>query len=382
MGLLDQALNNLYIQRVCPSCIQSFYPGDCRIISTTTKGKVLEDAPIGWKRHVSRMYPKPLKGHYVLELACRECPNCGYALPPNIELVENLSIAIVGDTYSGKSHFIAALIHQMRQGNLQGANQFARFNCLTQDVEQIYQRDVIQPLFEKKRTPDSTQNAIDINRPPLIYELIITPDPERPPRHLNLILYDASGEDLATRERMVQFSRYVLHANAMVFLADPMSMPEIFKLLPPHLQQKYQTTGRRVTSVFNSILSLIEQYRGQDAGARLASTPIAITLAKSDLLKQLTAIQKQYSFLKKPTYNGTVNLQELDQIDQEVRQLLQDYGEQTLLNAAYKLSNIKFLATSATGYAPDQNGIYPTVDPCRCLDPIAWILYKLDILHT
>jgi hypothetical protein len=306
---------------------------------------------------------------------------CGYLLPSNIEIVDNINIAIVGDTFSGKSHYIAALIHQIQQGELQRADRYARFDCMTQDVERVYIQEVIKPLFEDKQSPPPTQQAIDRNREPLIYELILSPSPEYPSRRINLILYDVSGEDLAIKERMVQFSRHVFNAAAIIFLADPTSMPQIYNLLPPFLQKK-MATGRTPSSVLNSIIRLIEDYRGYDSGAHLSSTPIAITVTKSDLLKQLTTVQQQYLFLKRPVYNGTLNLQDLSMVDGEVRQLLEEYGERTLLQSTLNFSKVKFFATSATGYAPDKNGIYPAVDPCRCLDPVLWILHQLNILHV
>lgn len=379
MRLMDQ----LYVKCVCPRCIKEFYPGDCDIVSTTTSGKVLKEAPkSGWRLHLSRLKPDPINREYVLELACRKCLHCGYNLPYNIELVENMNIVVVGDTFSGKSHYIAALIHQIQKGELQRADRFARTDCLTQDIEKEYKEEVLDPLFVEKRAPDSTIQATDENRLPLIYEIIISPSPEYPARRINLILYDASGEDLAIKERMVQFSRYVFNASAIIFLADPASMPEIFKQLPAFLQPQY-ATGRTSSGVLSSIIQLLERYHGQQAGAHLSSIPIAITLAKSDLLKQLaTSTQQQYTFLKRPTYNGAIDLAEIETIDSEVRHLLADYGEITLLQATRNFSQVKFFATSATGYAPDKNGVYPNVEPCRCLDPVIWILHQLNILRT
>jgi len=122
MNFTNRLTDNVYIKRTCPQCIKEFYPGDCDIVSTTDAGKVLEYAPKGWRQHLSRINPKRIDSKYVLELACRKCPYCGYLLPPNIELVENLNVAIVGDTFSGKSHYMAALIHQLEQGELQRAD--------------------------------------------------------------------------------------------------------------------------------------------------------------------------------------------------------------------------------------------------------------------
>lgn len=386
MGIINRITDNVYIKRTCPQCIQEFYPGDCDIVSTTTidsttkTNKVLKKAPrSGWQQHLSRINPERIHHDLVLDLACRKCPHCGYLLPSNIELVENINIAIVGDLHSGKSHYIAALIHQIQRGELQRTNRFARFACLTQKVEQDYRRDVIRPLFEEKKSPAPTQAATGLIEP-LIYELVMSPSPGYPTRRINLMLYDASGEDLAVRERMVMVARYVLNANAIIFLADPTTMDAIYKQLPVFLQNKL-TTGRTASDVLNSIIKLFEDYHGHSPGAPLTSIPIAVTLPKSDLLKQLTSVQNSYSFLKRPVYNGVIDLQDMNTVDREVRQLLETYGERHLLQATQNFAKVKFFATSATGYAPDKNGIYPAIDPCRCLDPILWILYELGILR-
>ena len=381
------AMDKVYIKRTCPRCNKEFYPGDCDIVSSTKDPvtntyRILKVAPkSGWKQRLARINPEPIHRELVLELAHRKCIYCGYLLPSNIELVENINIAIVCDVSSGKSHYISALIHQIQKGELQRADRYASLDCMTQEVENIYVRDVMQPLFKDKQSPPPTPQAVDINREPLIYELILSPSPEYPARHINLIFYDVSGEDLAIKERMVRFSRYVFNSTAIIFLADPISMPQIYDLLPPFLQNQV-ATGRTSSSVLNSIIRLLKDYRGYEAAAQLASIPIAITLTKSDLLKQLTTVQQQYHFLKRPVYNGTIDLQDLDIVDREVRQLLTDYGERMLLQTTYNFSRVKFFAASATGYAPDKNGIYPAVDPCRCLDPILWILHQLNILHA
>lgn len=384
MNIMDK----VYIKRTCPNCNKDFYPGDCDIVSTTTidsitnTNKVLRPAPKGGlKQRFARINPEPIDGDLVLELGRRKCIYCDYLLPSNIELVDNINIAIVGDTSSGKSHYIAALIHQIQQGELQRADRYSRFTCMTQDVEKEYIQELLKPLFEDKKPLAMTKPAFETNRKPLVYELIINPSPEYPSRRINLILYDVSGEDLASQERMVQFSRHVFNATAIIFLANPVSMPQIYNLLPSFLQQQV-VTGLTSSSVLNSIMRLVEDYRGYDAGAHLSKLPIAITITKSDLLKQLTTIQQQYHFLKRPVYNGTLNLQDLNIVDGEVRRLLEEYGERTLLQSTLNFSKVKFFATSATGYAPDKNGTYPAIDPCRCLDPVLWILHQLDILHV
>lgn len=371
-------------KRLCPLCVAEFYPGDCRVISRIT-GKELKPAPTGrMERRRARKNPESLLGpKYVNELASRECPQCGYLLPYNIESVENKSVVVVGDTYAGKSHYLAALIHQIEEGQMQGSHQYIRFVCLTDDVRQRYTTDYLDRLFKNKQVISATQPA-DPTTPnmPLIYELTIKKSQAHLPKRINLILYDASGEDYATPERLVRYSRYVLNANAIIFLADPVSMSNILDRLPPHLQNQ-PATARKAAAVFNSVLQLFERNLGVQAGSRLVRIPIAITLSKSDLLKYLRGINSPFRFLTNPLhgYNGGVDQEDLQLIDQEVRELIDEFGDRTLLQTAQTL-NSHFFAVSATGSSPKLDGTYPRVEPCRCLDPVLWALQKLRIVDT
>jgi len=371
-------------KRICPKCSIEFYPGDCQIVSQITPGKVLKPAPVSFvEKQRARRYPELLVGDkYTNELACRECPNCKYALPYNIESVDFKSIVVVGDTYSGKSHFLAALIRQIQDGQVYNSNQATRFVPLTPKVLQEY-TDNINQLFKKKETLNSTQPAtLQTPTEPLIFELIVKKSPAHPAKKTNLVLYDASGEDFKSPERLIQHSRYVFNAAGIIFLADPVSMPDIFDRLPPHLQNQ-PATGRRASDVLNLIVQLLERKRGLEPGSRLIQTPVAITLSKSDLLKYLRGVSDPYKFLNNPAagYGGGVDLQDLAVIDKEVRELIRDYGDRSLLQATSSL-HAQFFAASATGHPQKADSTYPAVEPRRCLDPVLWVLNQVGVIDA
>lgn len=376
---------HIWIKRTCPVCIEPFYPGDCAIVSANTSGKVLKAAPVEWRhKALARMLPLPLEGKvFVQEGAYRQCPNdeCKYRLPSNIEIADNINIVVAGDTNSGKSHYIAAMIHEILQGRLQPTKQFFRPNCLTQDIEHLYFRDVLDPLFHRKQVLPPTQTAVDVNRYPLIYELVIRSSPQHPPRRVNLLFYDTAGEDMADEERLIRFSRYVFNSNGIIFLVDPARIPAFAQTLPAHLQSK-TARGQTVSGVLNLIVQLLEKYHKRDAAARLASIPMAITIAKSDLVGQVQAAQQEYTFWQQTRNDGTMGWTDLDKVNQEVQQFLVDYGEDQLLQATHSLSRKRFFATSATGNAPNAQGKYTDINPIRCLDPVRWILYELGILRA
>ena len=290
------------VKCVCPSCFQEIYLGECRIISGVTSGKVLKNPSKGV---FARMRVEPIEGYqYTREMARRECTNCKYLLPYNIETVPNVTLAIIGDTFSGKSHYVASLIHQIKVDWMGDATGFARFVCLTPEVEKRYTRDYFEPLFLNKMTLASTQPARKETADPLIYNLVTKVSPTNPPVAVNLMIYDASSEDFERVDKLVQSARFILNINAIIFIVNPVMIAPIFEQLPPALQAPLQAQikaakGRRATDVLNSTISIFERYRGYPSGSRLPDIPIAIMLSKADLLKYLN-MPYSYNFMENP----------------------------------------------------------------------------------
>jgi len=216
----------------------------------------------------------------------------------------------------------------------------------------------------------------------LIYTLMIELSPQRPRREVNLIFFDASGEDQSSEERLESVSHYVFNANGIIFLIDPGRIPKFAQALPAHLQSS-AALGQRTSNVLNLVVDRLESHHSKrEAGVNFAKIPMAITLAKSDLLSLVPDKQK-YTFWQKKPHDGIIDWADLDKVNQEVQQFLSDYEENQLLRVASSIPEKKrrFFAISATGNAPDQ-GRYTNVDPIRCLDPVMWILYELGILRT
>ena len=202
------------------------------------------------------------------------------------------------------------------------------------------------------------------------------------------MIYDASGEDFGVEGRLVQFARFIFNASAFVFVADPVTMVPIFKQLPPQLQAELQSAFnlahakiRRAVEGLNSVIDLFERYHGIPDGSSLPDTPIAVMLSKADLLKYIH-LPYDYSFLMNPQYGGSVDLRDIDIVDQEVRNLLRTYKQGDLLAATRRFEKVKFFATSATGEPPNETGHFTKVKPCRCLDPVLWILHQFGIIKA
>jgi hypothetical protein len=331
------------------------------------------------------MRVEPLDGpYYTLERAHRQCTVCNYLLPPNIERVPSITLAVVGDTFSGKSHYIAAFIRQLETEWLNNATNFTRFICLTPDVQKTYTTNYFEPLFVDRQTLAQTQPATSPYAQPLIYKLVVSPSPRHPTTATNLMIYDTAGEDFESEERLASFARFVHNSSAFVFVADPFTMSSIFSSLPPALQTNLQQAftlaqGRRAAVRLNAIISVYESFRREVEGASLPNTPIAVMVSKSDLFRTFLPPNK-YNFLTNPFYGNGLNLQDIERVNLEVRDLLTMLQQHDLLGTTSRFKRVKFFATSSTGEPPDEHGRFARVTPNRCLDPVLWILHELGIV--
>ena len=190
-------------------------------------------------------------------------------------------------------------------------------------------------------------------------------------------------------DRMVRYARFTLNANAFIFVADPLRISPLFeKLRAPERTQKVlqQQLGvihgfyeRKISENLNDVLAEFERYQGYMPGSSLSNIPIAIMLSKVDLLKYVSDA-KSYTFMVNPHYRGDLDLQDVGQVDRDVRAFLKEYKQGDLLATTRIFKRASFFASSATGEPFDATGHYKQVTPRRCLDPVLWILYQLGVI--
>ena len=201
---------------------------------------------------------------------------------------------------------------------------------------------------------------------------------------LNLLFYDLSGEDLADQVLLVHFGEHVLRADGIIYMADPLSMEYLRQQIPPEARNSTSiVTNRLPGEVLSTVISRLERYQKIARGERI-HIPIAITISKADLLQYIIPenVRPKYWLMYRPAYDGKAHLDDIVQVDQEVRSILQRYGEHALLQLSARFDFANFFAISASGTAPDSTGRYPSFEPHRCLDPFIWLLWKLHYLSA
>lgn len=388
----------VYWHRVhCPYCGYDFHPSDCAVYSNNRieQGKPvrLDAAPSpGLERTLARLRIKPLVGErYTREDARRACPQCAKLLPRRFEVNPTFTIAVIGDTASGKSHFLTTLFHQLKEDiAVERDDILFHFRPLSDDVSKSF-KNFEQKMFINHEPLASTQFYTQkpgtnlVVWDPLIFGLEIGYKIKGEFRKIvmNLVFYDIAGEDITTETNLRRLGWPILRADGIIHVADPLSMRSIIDRLPPSGQ--VQEAKGVLHSRFNAERVLADVIRvytenNQDAKEQQALTiPVAIMLSKSDLLDPIVSGLHLPStrFLETPISNGRIDLDEMRTIDKEVRQLLADVGDQGLARQSLRFKTSQFFAASATGCAPDKNNRFPDVKPRRCLDPLLWLLWQL-----
>lgn len=356
-----------------------FYPGDCDIVGDDMT--ILKSAPgEGWMRHIARIHPEPLVGPYASSLAHRCCPHCGYHLPFNIERVPNMSIVVVGDNFSGKSSYISALIHQLDAGRWMTWDQYTRVSCLNGYIAREYSQNYSR-FFGYGVSEGSALSSPSI-RDPLIYEFSFSSSLHQSPQSVNVILYDVPSSDLLSDEDREWRDRCLLRASAVIFLVAPEHLiaPEhlsnIASFLPPSLPSQ----GQREPSQL--LLSLVKQFelQGHFKKKEALHFPTAVTISKSDLFQLTDSFKTDFLFSRDCTYNNETSWKDINAMERKIRRLLAMSGNTDLLEAIQELPQVKLFAVSARGNSPEYQKERLKAEPCRCLDPMLWILHELDIM--
>jgi GTPase SAR1 family protein len=362
----------------CPFCSNEYRLSEFAIYSENT-GMVAKAAPKTILGRVgSTIITTPLGGKKnTLARNLRRCPNpnCLKTLPLNIEYVDqNITIAIIGDTSSGKSHFIAAMIKLLKERQLPPYIGLAGFNAASSEIDAHYRHDYFDPLFGRNEPLPRTPAATDPLDNPLIYEMRFGE------RRINLIIYDASGEDIANIDANVTNKPSILNAQAMIFLADPWSMPGFYNQLAHHLRPSV-FTRRLSADILNSVIEVFKRASNRSQEISF-SLPVAIALSKSDLIPYVVTRSNNplYRALADRQYPGNLDRAESEGIHNVVRQLLQEVDEHSLVLMEQILEHVNFSAISATGTSLDGSGKYPQIAPHRCLDPLFWVLRELEIV--
>lgn len=240
----------------CPSCADEYlWPQDSTI-------SIHNEKTGNYDTHDLTRY-SPARQAGLIRQGYRECPNPSgdsplHYLPATYaDYLDPLIVGLVGAPSSGKTHLLAALIRQAYLGALSSYGiQVAALDLLRHTA---FRDNVIAP-FEKGEALAGTESGV-IEAADILLLRGLTGE-------RLVVFFDVAGEDLQSTSALNVATRFLLAANAMIFV---------------HAADDELETQRAVASENRSFHLSIERLRGMSSS--MAQLPAALTVTKSDRLR-------------------------------------------------------------------------------------------------
>jgi Double-GTPase 2 len=305
----------------------------------------------------------------------RICPNCDFELSSDLGLVDQQLIAIIGGRDTGKSHYIAALIHKLQHETGQNFTFSLRF--IGDNTQKRWEDDFETPLFVRRSILQSTKPGyIDASvKKPLIFRLTMTSHGRK--RALNISFLDSAGEDMRSQDALDLQVPYIRDASAIIFLLDPLQISSVRQLLPgvglPHQSQEANPEA-----IVGRVCELIRSH-SHLAPTRKIKTPIAFTLSKIDALRSI--LPPDSALLRNSEHFGYLDIDDVKNVHTEIANDLRSWISYNFCQQIdHDFETYRYFGVSSLGSPPDKDGHLISINPIRVEDPFLWILQQFDLI--
>lgn len=311
------------------------------------------------------------------EARTRLCPQCHFELSHDVGQVEQKIIAIIGGSFTGKSHYIASLITRLQ--HVVGPNFRFAVSMLGDGTRERWHRDFYTPLFEKKHILEMTQRAAldSIVKTPLIFRLTFQDGNHT--HALNISFFDTAGEDMSKLQvdALSVEARYICKADGLIVLLDPLQIENIRQQLPASIQMPQPDPMARPEFIVGRLHELLESFHHR-SGSKKISTPVAFTLSKVDTLRELVAPDS--TLLRHSEHYHALDLADVQSVSTEIGNYVQAWITPGFYNEIdYKFANYRFFGVSSLGNQPDASGRVK-IEPLRVEDPFLWLLHQFKLI--
>lgn len=341
---------------ICPHCLAEFAAGKMRY--RDDRGTLYDRPP----RRVDGAVDKV-------------CPHCGRTLPLTSGDFPSILIGLAGGRASGKSTYVGTLVHQIR--NEVGARFGCTLQALDTETQRRYETEFALPLWEHGHEVQETA----LNASPLLYEMrfLGAGGSSTARGAVTLAFYDTAGEAFEQMRDISTRTPYLDRVGGLILFIDPLQAPEV--------REQVTDTGRlpplvpesRPSRVVTNIASVLRQ-RGLLEDGRPFRTPVAVTLTKSDVLRDIGLIEPQNRWLDRGEIHDGVFDPELHEgLKQMWEERIRKWAPAAHQAVSVNFQHYAFFGVSATGCSPDEFGNYPEIAPWRVEEPLLWLLWKLGL---
>lgn len=302
------------------------------------------------------------------------CPNCHSDLPQRFAEVPSRSLALIGTKASGKSNFIAVVLHELEHrvgprfdGSLMLLDDASRTRVDRELMPRLYGQGMVLDASASARTDARI-------REPLVARLSLGPVDSA--SQTNLVFFDSAGEDLESLDVLEREARYITQSDGLILLVDPLQIPAVRDELgdsvelPPEPVDAYRMLGR--------VAALLREARGIPAGQPI-DVPLALVVSKFDAVRPL--LPEGHPVFSLPTHGGRFDPQVARSVSAAVRADLAAWtGERLDAFVKAEFADFSYFGLSALGDSPVDSRLPNGVAPHRVEDPVLWMLDSWDAL--
>src|SRR4051812_6637397 len=290
------------------------------------------------------------------------CPK-GPRLPPECLERPRVVVGLVGLTGAAKSTYLPVLLDLLYAGALAPLDISVEMDEESADRFEINYR---QPLMVDKRQLPLTPLLLEEGQSPEPLTVVFRRSSRgTPERSLNVVFFDASGEQLYHKEDLGRFGKFLYVASGIIVVLSPGMFPGLQSAADPG---EASIGLARPTQMLVNLADLLRSARGLKKDAYLADVSASVVLAKPERL--LGRSHFPADALRDPGLSPAG----LPRLFEEVRvnsarlvDFLESNGGSNLLTTLLgRLPDPTVHAVSATGSEPTA-GRYPTIAPCGVL---------------
>lgn len=321
----------------------------------------------------------------------RICPACHNELPESTLAGRDMIISVVGSRATGKSHFVGVIIKELRDrisvsfdGALEGFG----------DSYQRWQESFANSLYDRGQklelTKSSIQNVNNGAYRPLIFKLKL--------RHkalfketidsFTIVFFDTAGEDLNDEDTMSTVNKYIYNSSGIIFLLDPMQIPDVANQLPEETVQRAAAIDRRTAAQADDIMTrvsrLIRKANHLSEGSKI-DIPVAAVFSKFDAIEGIVPSDCTVHSPSPHCQERRFDLSDWHNVNSEILALLQEWGADAFISQLKtNYSNFSYFAVSALGLHnnPDNAGRIQRPRPHRIEDPFLWLLKENGVIKA
>jgi len=288
---------------------------------------------------------------------------------------------VIGAKNSGKSHYIATLVEEIR--NRVGPMMNVTLSPQDDFTIQRFARDFRDPLYNKRRALDVTASGVrDANvRLPMVFNLQFGGKDlfgrRKITRTITLVFFDTAGEDLNSEATMATVNRYIYRSSGIILLLDPRQIPHVRGLLPDPPDPGEVMIDTR--DILSRTAKLIRNGRGMGPN-RMIKTPLAVAFSKFDELESI--VDGSLTVLTSRSA-GQYDAAEAIAVSDEIESLLASWQQGGLVHELRSwFSTVAFFGVSSLGCKKNPDETLPRLDPRRVEDPFLWLLYRLGYVKA